>query len=67
VVEREKIDPICAHFHLLSQGKPMIKYEQMHSLFAFFKVSNYPSKHWNDHAKWEIVESLHNVVMSVIK
>jgi hypothetical protein len=36
-------------------------------LFALFKGSNYSSKHWSDHARWEIVESLHNVVMSAIK
>ncbi len=45
----------------------MIKYEQMRALFTLFKVWNYPSKHWSDHARWEIVESLHNVVMSAIK
>jgi hypothetical protein len=32
-------------FYLFYQGKPMIEYEQMQSLFAFLKVLNNPLKH----------------------
>jgi hypothetical protein len=53
--------------HLLSQGKPMIKYEQMQSLFAFFKVPNNPLKHRNDYARWKIAKGLHCVVLNAIK
>jgi hypothetical protein len=54
------------NFHLLSQGKLMIEYEQMQSLFAFLKVPNNPFKRWNDYARWEIVKALHHVVWIAI-
>jgi hypothetical protein len=37
-------------FYLFSQGRPMIEYEQMQSLFTSLKVPNNPFKHWNDYA-----------------
>jgi hypothetical protein len=45
----------------------MAKYEQMQSLFTFFKVPNNPFKHRNDCARWEIIEALHHVVLTTIK
>jgi uncharacterized membrane protein len=54
-------------FHLLSQGKPMIKYEQMQSLFAFLKVPNNLLKHCNDCVGWEIAKVLHRVVLIAIE
>jgi hypothetical protein len=54
-------------FHLFSQGKPITEYEQMQSLFVFLKVPNNPSKCWSDHVGWEIVESLHHIVLIAIK
>jgi hypothetical protein len=45
----------------------MIKYEQMQSLFAFFKVPNNPLKHWNDCVGWEITKNLYRVVLNAIK
>ncbi len=45
----------------------MTKCEQMQYLFTFLKVPNNPLKHWSDYARWEIVESLHHVVLIAIK
>jgi hypothetical protein len=54
-------------FHLLLQGRTITKYEQMQSLFAFLKMFNYLSKHWNDSVGWKFVESLHHVVLNATK
>jgi hypothetical protein len=34
---------VCTHFHLLSQCRPITKYEEMQSLFVFLKMVNHPS------------------------
>jgi len=54
-------------FHLFSQSRPMMEYEQIQSLFAFLKVLNNPSKHWSSCASWEIVKNLHHVVWIATK
>jgi hypothetical protein len=45
----------------------MIEYEQMKSLFIILKVPNHPSKHWSECVGWEIIQSLHHVVLIAIK
>jgi hypothetical protein len=40
-------------FHFLLQGRTIIKYEQMQSLFAFLKMLNYPPKHRGDSVGWK--------------
>lgn len=42
---RGKLVQFAFIFHLISQSRPMIEYVQMQSLFTFFKVLKYPSKH----------------------
>jgi hypothetical protein len=41
----------------------MIEYEQMQFLFIILKVPNHPSKHWSECVGWEIIQSLHHVVL----
>jgi hypothetical protein len=67
VVERKKCIQFTLIFHLFSQGKPIMEYEEMQSLFVFLKVLNNPFKHWSDYVGWEIVESLHHIVLIAIK
>ncbi len=39
----------CAFiFQIFWQGRTIVKYEQIQSLFAFFKMLNYPTKHQGD-------------------
>jgi hypothetical protein len=35
-------------FHLLQKGHPLMDYENMRQLFAFFKVPNNRQHHWNN-------------------
>ncbi len=44
-----------------------MKYEHMKYLFAFLKMPNNPSKHWNDYVGWEIIGSLHHVASITTK
>jgi hypothetical protein len=39
----------------------------MKYFFAFLKMSNNPSKHWNDYVGWEIIGSLHHVALITTK
>jgi len=52
---------VCTHFHLLSQCRPITKYEEMQSLFVFLKMVNHPSIKMT--TSWEIVESLYHVIL----
>ncbi len=48
-------------FHLLSQTRPMTRYDQMQFLFGFPKVFNYPSKHCSHYIRWEIVDNFYTM------
>jgi hypothetical protein len=41
----------------------MMKYEYVKYLFAFLKMLNNPSKHWNDYVGWKNIGSLHHVAL----
>ncbi len=54
VVKRKKKMVQCAFiFQFFWQGRTIINYEQMQSLFAFSKMLNYPTKHWVDSVGWK--------------
>lgn len=44
-----------------------MKYEYVKYLFAFLKMLNNPSKHWNDYVGWKIIGSLHHVALITTK
>ncbi len=54
-------------FYLLKEGRPLINYESLKDLFCFFKIKNMPRKHWFDNVGWEMVESIHDVVLECTK
>jgi hypothetical protein len=52
---------------LLTEGKPMTNYKNLRPLYEFLKLKSTPNKHYNDSLGWEIVEHLHNQILSTIK
>jgi hypothetical protein len=58
---------ICGNFHLLKNGKPMIKFENLKELFEFLKFVNVPRKHWTYSSEWGMARATHNMVLKQMK
>jgi hypothetical protein len=41
-----------------------LEYELLRELFLLLKVKNTPLKHWSNTSGWQIVEAMHDVVLS---
>jgi hypothetical protein len=54
-------------FYLLKEGCPLMDYESFKDFFFFFKVKNMPKKHLSNNLGWEVVESIHDVVLEHTK
>jgi hypothetical protein len=54
-------------FYFLKEGHPFTNYESLKDLFYFLKIKNMPRKHWFDNLGWEMVESIHDVVLESTK
>jgi hypothetical protein len=54
-------------FYLLREGCPLTNYESLKDLFCFLKIKNMPKKHWFDNLRWEMVESIHDVLLEHTK
>jgi hypothetical protein len=53
----------ACYFHILSQGQPMIDYENLKGLFTFLNSCTTP-KHWRDLFGWEMAMILCVIVTS---
>jgi len=49
-------------FHILAEGRPMIEYEFLNSLFNFLQVRHIPKKQWSDNSGWAMAEVLYSLV-----
>ncbi len=45
----------------------MTNFESMKMLFDFLKVENMPHKHLHDSSSWEMVETMHHIIMESMK
>lgn len=49
-------------FHILAEGRPMVEYESLNSLFSFLQVRHLPKKHWSDNSGWAMAAVLYSLV-----
>jgi hypothetical protein len=65
---QEKLIQFAYVFILLSKCKALTNYESFKSFFEFFKLMKiFPKKHFNDYAKREMVNYIHNQVLKANK
>ncbi len=48
-------------------GSSHVNYESFKDFLCFFKVNNMPNKHWSNSLGWEVVESMHDIVLQHTK
>jgi hypothetical protein len=62
-----KVVQFAIVLHLLQQGRPMLKYEVVKSLFKFMQVPKNNKKHESDNSSWTMAKFMFQEVLKVTK